>query len=76
MNQCRQVILFYFTDFRMCVPLKDLSEERERQRREIAANEAIEANNREIMRRREQMEKELQRQLERDRQELQNRHRE
>ena len=59
----------------MCVPLKDLNEERDRQRREIAANEAIEANNREIIRRREQMERELQSQLEWDRQELQNRQR-
>ena len=52
------------------MPLKDLNEERDRQKREFGANGAIEANNREIMRRREQMERELQRQLERDRQEL------
>ena len=57
------------------MPLKDLNEERDRQKREFGANGAIEANNREIMRRREQMERELQRQLERDRQELQNRQR-
>ena len=70
-NHFRQVFLIYFTDFTMCVPIKDLSEERDRQRREIAANEAIEANNRELRRRREEMERDLQRQLEMDRQAFQ-----